>query len=334
MRARNTNREQIDSYQRILDELDALGDGAGEEIFQTSASPFGDDQDLPENEAIDYAEDEGFAATLSTTRYQLQMLLPIEQEVRPTTYMPPQLMEDLVEHFRQVMAKIPQTMHPIIDLERWEIEQSAFINYLWKSKVCHFPDELLRRLRPHLPGRWDPDSRLAKFLIEQTVCKPYGIPFSKIQVDANDNHYRFKHLKDIENNLVASIGMIMVSAYLQRLSIKIAAWLPYELMVVMTESQFSDRVQSAFIAGDRYDQYFRRTHIETFSDKYWHTCLRHVLEWCEHRKWYHPFSSADGELHHDLFWYAIDEGTDEWKYTPDGDADGYFTMVRQRGRFI
>ncbi|KAL9005638.1 MAG: hypothetical protein Q9188_001594 [Gyalolechia gomerana] len=313
-RARDTSQEYDNSYQRILDELEALEGGASDGIFQTSASPFENEQ-LPSNDAIDVDEPAGLAACVSTIKHTLESLLPVEQEVRPAEYMPPQLMDDLVEHFRLVVTQMPKNEHPVANLQREKSELAEFIDDIWNGKACHFSDELLRRLRPHIPVRWDLDCKLAKCLIKRGVCDEHDIPLGDIGQDAEKKYYGFKDDKDSDNNPIASMEMFMVTIYLSRLSIKIAAWLPYELMYI--QLQGDERIYRAFIIGARYDFYLVPPDPDTFSHTYWHICLGHVLDWLEHRNWYHSLLCSDEEIYRDLFWQAIDEGVDDYALNTD-----------------
>ncbi|KAL8720113.1 MAG: hypothetical protein Q9225_002989 [Loekoesia sp. 1 TL-2023] len=249
-RISNPCQEYNDSYQRILDELEALEDGAGDDIFETSESSF-EEEKLPLNDAINIDEPAGYAASVSTIKHKLKSLLPVEQEVRPETYMPPQLMEDLVEHFRLVVINMSHNEHPVIDSRRDKSEVAEFIDDCWTGRACPFPDEFLRRLRPHIPFHWDLDCKLARCLIKRGVCEVYGICLEDVEQDTEQRYYQFKHQEDSNDNPVAAMEMLMITVYLSRLSIKIAAWLPYELMMIQIQKDM--RVHSAFIIGARYD---------------------------------------------------------------------------------
>ncbi|KAL8944788.1 MAG: hypothetical protein Q9216_000210 [Gyalolechia sp. 2 TL-2023] len=319
-RARITSQEYDDSFQRILDELEALEGGASDDIFQTSASPF-QNEHPPSNDAISIDEPAGLDAWASTIKQTLESLLPVEQEVRPSEYTPPQLMDDLVEHFRLVVSEMPSNEHPVVNLQREESELAEFIDDVWTGKACHFPDEFLRRLRPHIPVRWDLDCKFAKCLVKRGVCDDHAIPLEDIRQDGEKKYYMFKNHEDSDDKPIVSMEMFMVTVYLSRLSIKIAAWLPYELMFI--QLQRDRRIHRAFVVGARYDFYLVPPDPEMLSPAYWHICLGHVLEWLEHRNWYHSLCS-DEETYRGLFWEAVDEGVNDYALNTDIiDLDGW-----------
>ncbi|KAL8945205.1 MAG: hypothetical protein Q9211_000286 [Gyalolechia sp. 1 TL-2023] len=322
-RARNTCQEYDTSYQRILDELEVLGRGGSDDIFQTSASPFGHEQ-VQLNDAININEPTGFAASISRVKHLLESLLPVEREVRPAEYTPPQLMDDLVEHFRLVVSKMPKNEHPVVNLQREKSELAEFIDDVWTGKACQFSDELLRRLRPHIPLRWDLNCKLAQCLVERGVCDVYEIPLEAIGQDEEKKYYGFKNREDSDANPIAFTELFMVTVYLSRLSIKIAAWLAYELMHI--QAQKDQRIHRAFIDGARYDFYLVSPDSDTFSDPYWHVCLGHVLKWLEHRDWHRSILGSDEGLYRQFFWEAIDEGVDDYILNPDNDLENYPTV--------
>ncbi|KAL8833457.1 MAG: hypothetical protein Q9170_004266 [Blastenia crenularia] len=305
----NTSEDFLSSYERILNELTALEYGASDDIFQTLADPLREEQ-LPINVPINHDEQEGYAATVSTIKYRLQSLLPVDQEGRPDTYMPPQLTEDLVDHFQLVVARMPLNEDPYTNLRRDRSEVAEFIHDVETGKACHFSDGFLRRLRPHIPFRWNLDCRFAKYLLKQGVCDKWGITLEDIEQDPAKRYYRFKHREDINDNPVAGIEMLLISMYLTRMSIKIASWLPYELMYIQVQPDA--RIHSAFSQGTRYDQYLVAPDEETFSDAYWHICLGHVLDWLEKRNWLPPVLCSSADIYQDWFWKAVDEGVDTW----------------------
>ncbi|KAI4188529.1 MAG: hypothetical protein L6R41_002091 [Letrouitia leprolyta] len=311
-RAHNTAQQYDVDYKRILGELDALESRASDDIFQTSASPL-DNEQLPPDDAIDFDEDAGYAACVGAIKDTLQTLLPLEQEVRPAEYTPPQLMDDLVEHFRLVVSRIPMNEDPVVNLHRERSELAGFIDDVWTGTACHFPTEFLRRLWPHIPVRWDMDCKLAKCLIKRGVCDEHDIPLNKLGFDDSKQYCGFKDQADADKNPVVWVEMFMISVYLARLSITIAAWLPYELMLIAVQED--QRVFRAFITGARYDFYLAPLEPATFSSEYWHLSLGHVIEWLEHRNWYLSPICSNSDFFHDLFWAAIMEGVDDYAIT-------------------
>lgn len=312
-RAHNTTREYDTFYKRMLDELDALEGGASDDIFQTSASPFEDEQ-LPPNNAVEIDDEAGYAACVSAIKDTLQTLLPLEQEVRPAEYTPPQLMDDLVEHFRLVVGQMPMDEDPVVNLRREKSELAGFIDKVWTGEACHFSGEFLRRIWPHIQfPKWDMDCKLAKCLVKQGVCDVHGIPLEKIGLDEKKKHCGFKNHEDCDKNPVVWMEMFMITVYLARLSIEIAAWLPYELMIISVQED--QRVFRAFTTGARYDFYLVPLEPESVSEEYWHLSLSHVLDWLQRRDWYRSPIFSNEEFFHDLFWPAIDKGMGDYAFT-------------------
>ncbi|KAL9602967.1 MAG: hypothetical protein Q9219_001492 [cf. Caloplaca sp. 3 TL-2023] len=152
---RNLSHEYNAAYGRIQDELEALDNGASDDIFQTSASPFAglEEEQVQTNDVMRAGDPVGVAARMSHIRQRLQLLLPVDEEVRPPMFIEPQLIEDWVEHFRHVVAQMPHPEHPLDELNREDSEIRKFASGIWSGRTCRFPDQLLRRLRPYVPVR-------------------------------------------------------------------------------------------------------------------------------------------------------------------------------------
>ncbi|KAI4124333.1 MAG: hypothetical protein LQ338_004846 [Usnochroma carphineum] len=311
MLIQNFCRQYNTDVQRIRDELEALEDGASDDIFQTRASLY--EEQLPLNIAISLDESAGVAAGVSLMKHRLHFLLPIEQPVRPATYIPPQLMNDIVEHFRRVVMDFPLDEHPMDSMRRENGKVHGFIDNFWNGKGCHFPDTLLRQLRPHAPERWDLDCWIAKCFIRQVICREHGVHYADIKQDREKRSYRFRNPKDSVEEPLAAMAMMLIGSYVSKLSVRLAAWMPYELIVV--QAQEDVRVHSAFISGVDYYPKLVFPNSGEFPDADFHMCLGHVLDWLEARNWHDPLLRFSKEEYREMFWDAIDEGTEEWRHT-------------------
>ncbi|KAL8738683.1 MAG: hypothetical protein Q9181_000567 [Wetmoreana brouardii] len=296
----NSCQKYDEDYRRIQDEMLALERGAGDAIFQTRAPPF--KEQLPRNIAIDLREEEGLAAYTNITRYRFNQLLPVDSEVTPESQIPPQLMKDIVRNFWSITKDMPQ---PEVDIDRWR----SFLATVWSSNRAYIPDSLLRRLRPHAPRRWDMDCWIAKCLIT-AVCEKQGILREDIQIDVDRRYLRFKNAKGEENNLQATKELHTLIVYLGRLSVQLAAFIPYELLLVETERDQS--VPEAFHLGQEYYQNGVPHSHCTISSDYWHICLSQALRYLEHRHWFNAVPSNAEEAYREMFWSRLDDGVQEW----------------------
>lgn len=311
MLIQNSCRQYDADIQRIRDGLEALEGGASDDIFQTRASPF--EEQLPFNVAINLDEPEGVSASVGMMKQRLHYLLPIEQHVRPVALVPLELMYEVVDHFRQILTSFPHDEHPMDDLRRENGKIHEFVDDFWYGKTCHFPDTLLRRLRPYAPSAWDLECWLAKCLLRQVICGKFGVHYNDIEKDPEKGYYKIRNREESMEKPLATMGMLMVSIYLSKLSVRLAAWLPYELMVV--QAPRNARAHSAFISGTEYYEKLEFPDSDEFPDLIFHTCLDHVLEWIESRNWHDSLLRISEEEYRGMFWDAVDEGTEEWRHT-------------------
>lgn len=297
---RNPRRQYEDDYSRIRDELWALEHGAGDDIFQTRASPL--EHRLPRNVAIDFNEAEGIAAYDNITRYRLNQLLPVGRTVTPQTSVSPELIKDVVVTFWSIASNLPQTPRNrdgIMD----------FLADVWCKGTYQIPDYLLRRLRPHAPQRWDMDCWIAQCLI-QDICEKHNIPCEDVEADPEKKYIRLKPAEDGGSRLLASWEMLTITIYLARLASEIAAWLPSELMTVQLEPD--QTVPEAFAFGRDYYQQQGPRAYGTFTKQYFHMCLGHALEFLEDSGWFNAPLVGDGESNRDMFWERLDYRMDTW----------------------
>ncbi|KAL8699816.1 MAG: hypothetical protein Q9201_005783 [Fulgogasparrea decipioides] len=297
---RNPCQKYTEDYRRIQDEMLALERGAGDAIFQTRAPPL--EEPLPRNIAIDLREEEGLAAYTNITRYRFHQLLPVDSEVTPEPQIPPQLMKDIVGNFWSITKEMPQ---PEVDIDRWR----SFLATVWSSNTAYIPDSLLRRLRPHAPRRWDMDCWIAKCLIT-AVCEKHCILREDIQSDVDRRLLSFKNAKGEENNLQTTKELHTISVYLGRLSVQLAAFIPYELLLVETERNQS--VPEAFHLGQDYYQNGVPHRYGRVSSDYWHICLSQALRYLEHRHWFDAVPRSAEESYREMFWSRLDYGVQEW----------------------
>ncbi|KAL8809589.1 MAG: hypothetical protein Q9200_003284 [Gallowayella weberi] len=319
---RNTNHlvqytPQYDNdLRRIRQEVEALEDGASDDIFQTRGSPFG--EQLPLNTAINLNEPAGSAGFDNRARDRLQVLLPVEQEVTPRKRMPHQLMEDIARHFRSIVKDIPEDGLLFNETNRDESEFHLFADRIWSGVACQFPDKLLRRVRPYVPFQRDLDCSLSKCLM-RCICDEYSIPYDLVGREAGGECYHFRNHQLLQDTSVRfAIETVFLSIYVSRLAIAIAAWLPYELMMIQACND--PRLDQAFINGQ---EYFRHglplNSLDTFEEAYFHVCLGHVLNWLEHMGWFEPILWSNQDLYKEWFWAAVDQGADIWQLVDDDD---------------
>ncbi|KAL8696091.1 MAG: hypothetical protein Q9224_002976 [Gallowayella concinna] len=299
---------------RIRQELKALEDGATDDIFQTRGSLA--EEQLPLNTAINLDEPAGSAGYDNRARDRLQYLFPVEQEVTPRRRMPRQLMEDIVRHFRSVIKDIPEDGLSVDDSNREESELHQFADRIWSGKACQFPDELLRRLRPYVPFQRDLDCTISKCLM-RCICDEYNIPYGVVGREAGGEYYHFRYHPALHNrNMRLAIETVFLSIYVSRLAIAIAAWLPYELMMIQACND--PGLDQAFINGEEYFQDgLPPDSLDDFENGYFHVCLGHVLKWLEHIGWFDPILWSDQDLHKDWFWAAVDQGAGIWRGVND-----------------
>ncbi|KAL8805609.1 MAG: hypothetical protein Q9182_001874 [Xanthomendoza sp. 2 TL-2023] len=291
-------------------------DGASDDIFQTRVSP--SREELPLNTAINLNEPAGSAGYDNRARDRLQVLLPVEQEVTPRTRMPRQLMEDIVSHFRSIVKDIPEDGLSINETNQEVSEFHLFANGIWSGLACQFPDELLRRVRPYVPFQLNLGCSISKCLM-RSICDEYNIPYDLVGREAGGEFYHFRdHQVLHDRSTRLSILTVFLSIYLSRLSIAIAAWLPYELMMIQACSD--PRLDQAFINGEEYFRHgLPRDSLDDFENAYFHVCLGHVLEWLEHMGWFKPFLWSNDDLYKEWFWAAVDQGVDIWQLEDEDD---------------
>lgn len=318
MRDLDTTQNFVDDVNRIRLEVEAMKNGAGDDMFQTREIRSEDQRRL--NRAINRAEPAGESGYDSMVRDRLQELLPLEQEVNPKEDMPPELMEDIVKHFRSVVKDIPESglSHDDLDRERSEFHQ--FADRIWSGEACRFPDQLLRRVRPYVPFKRNLDCCIANCLMMQGICDEYGIPYDAVERAPDGQLYRYKDHEGFpweRRSLRIAIEAIFLSIYLSRLAIEIAAWLPYELMVVQ-DCNIPD-LQEAFIDGRVYWPHGLPPDMDDFQDAYFYICLAHVVKWLEHRGGFDAILWSNPDSYHDWFWAAVDKGAGIWYVVEDSD---------------
>ncbi|KAI4141060.1 MAG: hypothetical protein LQ341_003620 [Variospora aurantia] len=97
----------------------------------------------------------------------------------------------------------------------------------------------------------------------------------------------------------------LISNYLSKLAIQLAAWLPYELVVVQSQDT---NTHADFISSN---DYWDKVSIgDIFNDDF-RTCLDHVLQWMEYQEWHDSLQHISEELYYEFFWRFLDGGTEE-----------------------
>ncbi|KAI4144091.1 MAG: hypothetical protein L6R39_004329 [Caloplaca ligustica] len=268
----NTCRRLNEEVDRILEELEALDDGASDDIFQTRASPF--EEQLPLNIPINPEEHAGVVAEVSTMQHRLQSLFPIEQGPRPAALGTHQLMEEIVQQFRLILIKMPRDDDPIANFQRKGTVVHGYVDDVWLGRACHFPDGFLRRLRPQMPQRWDLDCWIARCLVREAICIGYSVPYDAIEQDADKVYYQFKDAEECARNPGAAMAMMMISVYVSRLPIQLAAWLPFELLILQAQRDVT--VHEAFIEGTDYYERLVFPASDEMADADFHICLSHL----------------------------------------------------------
>ncbi|KAL8735622.1 MAG: hypothetical protein Q9166_000791 [cf. Caloplaca sp. 2 TL-2023] len=317
MRGTNTCRKFDDDLERIRLEIEALEDGADDDIFQTRGCPI--EEQLPPNTAIDLSDPAGIDAFDSTIKDRLQQLLPIEQEVNPRRHLPPLLMLDVVENFRSVVKGIPDDCLSFAAPNGDQSEFHRYADRIWNGEACRFADDFLRRVRPYVPFRCNLDCWIAKCLM-RSICDEYSVPYSAVEKEPEGQFFLFTKAEGFAHKaLRIAMETMYLSIYLSRLSIQIAAWLPYELMVV--QAYRDPTLDAAFKGGLEY--HAPRIHYQ-FSDAGFQICLGHVVDWLDHMGWFDPVLWSNQDLYRDWFWEAVDKGSDDWQrldYTDCNDVD-------------
>lgn len=308
----NTCRRLNEEVDRILEELEALDDGASDDIFQTRASPF--EEQLPLNIPINPEEHAGVVAEVSTMQHRLQSLFPIEQGPRPAALGTHQLMEEIVQQFRLILIKMPRDDDPIANFQRKGTVVHGYVDDVWLGRACHFPDGFLRRLRPQMPQRWDLDCWIARCLVREAICIGYSVPYDAIEQDADKVYYQFKDAEECARNPGAAMAMMMISVYVSRLPIQLAAWLPFELLILQAQRDVT--VHEAFIEGTDYYERLVFPASDEMADADFHICLSHVRGWLDCTDWHGHLIGCPEEQYRAMFWDAVDRGTDEWRQTP------------------
>lgn len=241
-------------------------------------------------------------------RHRLRSLLPIEQEARNATPIPHELINDIVLHFRRMTMQLPwngDPSAPLADKEHRKLEE--FTDDFFGDYICHFPDKLLRRLRPHAPTRCNLDCWIADCLVREVICKDFGIPYEDVGQQERKRVFTIKDCDGVHDRKPWVLAMsVIISMYLAKLSVKLAAWLPYELLIVQAPANV--KVHAAFVGGgaDYYDD-LEVPDFDELPDSLFRVCLDHVLEWMDGRNWHDTrLLKFDEEDHREMFWVAID----------------------------
>lgn len=306
MRTQNTSLEYDADVDRIHEELSALEEGASDEIFQSRMSPI--EEELPLNLAIDLRTPEGVAAGEAMVRQRLRSLLPIEQEARTPSPIPPELTNDIVRHFRRMTMELPWSgdpSAPLGDKEHRKLED--FTDDFFGDFICHFHDKLLRRLRPYAPTRCDVDCWIADCLVREVICKDSGIPYEDVGQQERKRGFTIKDRDGVHERKPWALAMsVTISMYLAKLSVKLAAWLPYELLIVQAPENV--KVHAAFIGGADYYDDLEVPNLDELPDSLFRVCLDHVLEWMDGRNWHDTrlLKLLEEEDHREMFWDALD----------------------------
>ncbi|KAL8650845.1 MAG: hypothetical protein Q9210_003588 [Variospora velana] len=303
MLIQNFLQQHDQDVQRMHDQLEALRNGASDDIFQTRASPF--EEELPLNVAINLEEASGVAANTSILQHRLRSLLPIKQGVMYAGPVPPKLISDVADHFRQHIMKIPWDQHSWISLEGKKSKVQQFIDDVWKGKLCRFPDALLRRLFVYSPERWNLDSWIATCLVERILYGDLNIPRQEIEKLPLEGNYPVEKTGVSHERSVAGVIALLISMYLSKVAVQLAAWLPYELVVVQSQDS---SIHADFISGNNY---WDKVSSGDFFDDDFRTCLDHVLQWMEYREWHDSLQHLSEEVYYEFFWRFLDQGTEE-----------------------
>ncbi|KAI4206896.1 MAG: hypothetical protein LQ346_000838 [Caloplaca aetnensis] len=304
MLIQNTSLQYAEDVYRIREELYQLEGGAGDEIFQTRMPPLG--EQMLFNVAIDLGTPEGVAAGELMVRQRLSSLLPIEQEARTATLIPPALKDDIVRHFRRMTMELPWNGDPSAPLNREDGRLDQFTDNFFEDFVCRFPDRLLRQIRPHVPTRCDLDCWIADCLVREVICEDFAIPYEDVVQQEQQKVFAFKNAGVVDGKPWALAISVVISMYLAKLSVKLAAWLPYELLIVQAPENLA--VHAAFIGGGEYFNELARPDFVELPDTVLQVCLGHVLDWMESRKWHDTrLLTLEEEDHREMFWDAVDE---------------------------
>ncbi|KAI4282112.1 MAG: hypothetical protein L6R35_005482 [Caloplaca aegaea] len=97
----------------------------------------------------------------------------------------------------------------------------------------------------------------------------------------------------------------LISIYLSKLAIQLAAWLPYELVVVQSQDS---NFHADFISSN---DYWDKMSIGDFFNDDFRTCLDHVLQWMEYQEWHDSLQHLSEEVYYEFFWRFLDGGTEE-----------------------
>ncbi|KAL8907987.1 MAG: hypothetical protein Q9207_001061 [Kuettlingeria erythrocarpa] len=304
MLIQNTSLQYVDDVYRIREALYALEGGAGDEIFQTRMPPLG--EEMLFNVATDLGTPVGVAAGEVMVRQRLRTLLPIEQEATTATLIPPAVKDDIVRHFRRMTTELPWNGDPSATLDGEDGRLDQFTDNFFEDLVCRFPDRLLRRIRPYVPTRCDLDCWIADCLVREVICKDFAIPYEDVVQQEQRKVFAFGNPGVVDGKPWALAISVVISIYLVKLSVKLAAWLPYELLMVQAPGNFE--VHTAFINGGDYFNELVRPDFVELPDTVLQICIGHVLDWMDARKWHDTrLLTLKEEDHREMFWDTCHE---------------------------
>ncbi|KAL8954461.1 MAG: hypothetical protein Q9183_007107 [Haloplaca sp. 2 TL-2023] len=292
LNVRPTQRWEEETY-RILEELHAMEQGAGDEIFQTRASPFEDSS--TRNIAIDLSTAQGREARDGVTRHRLGRLLPMEMPgaSASATDIPDNLIDEIVSSFWEMAGQM--FLVRLTRAELWKLMAN-----IWKRADDQFSDQLLRRLRPWFPNRWNYDCWIAQCIIG-AVCEKYQLPREDVYVDPNSQYVTLHHDDGNATRCQAAWELAMITTYLAVLSSELAAFLPFELMYVQAE--IDPTIAEAFMAGHHYTADWTMGPLmnNQHTKHYFDICYAHVVAFLDGKDWFDGRWGGRERLYYDGF---------------------------------
>ena len=260
--------------------------GAGDEIFQTRASPF--ENSSTRNIALDLSSAQGREARDGVTRYRLGRLLPMEMPgaSASATDTPDNLIDEIVSSFWEMAGQM-------LLVRPTEAELLKLMTNIWRRADDQFSDQLLRRLRPWFPDRWKYDCWIAQCII-RAVCERYQLPQEDVNADPNRDFITLKN--DNRNGIrrQAAWDLATITTYLAVLSSELAAFLPFELMYIQAE--IDPTIAEAFMAGHHYTAHWTIVPLmnNQHTKHYFDICYAHVIAFLDSKAWFDgPWGDAE-----------------------------------------
>ncbi|KAL8873149.1 MAG: hypothetical protein Q9174_001337 [Haloplaca sp. 1 TL-2023] len=295
--SRPTQRWEEETH-RIFEELHAMEQGAGDEIFQTRAWPSEDSS--TRNVAIDLTTAQGREARDGVIRYRLSRLLPVEMLGASASVrgIPVDLIDEIVSSFQEMAGQMFLVSRTKAEL--WEL-----ITDVWGRKDDQFSDQLLRRLRPWFPESWKNDCWIAQCIIP-VICDKYQLSRDDVSADPNETFVTLK--KDIGSRFCnrAAWELVMLTVYLAVLSSELAAFLPFELMYVQAE--IDPTVAEAFMVGQHYTAHWTIGPLmnNQHTKRYFDICYGHVLAFLDSKAWFDGPWEGAVQRYYDGFFGRLD----------------------------